>query len=43
MLNKLLRLRRLRNDAQAVRRGPEAAGRHFAQRAAHRLVRRIFR
>lgn len=43
MLNKLLRLRRLRNDAQAVRRGPEAAGRHFAQRAVHRLVRRIFR
>lgn len=43
MLNFLLRLRRLRGDANAARRGPEAMGKRAGQRAMHRLVRRLFR
>lgn len=43
MLNLLLRIRRLRGDARAARSGPQAMGRRFGQRAAHRVVRRIFR
>ncbi|SMY13248.1 hypothetical protein [Brevibacterium jeotgali] len=43
MLNFLLRLRRLRGDARAVRRGPEAMGKRAGRRAAHRIVSRLFR
>ena len=43
MLNWLLRMRRLRGDARAVRRGPEAVGKRAGRRTAHRLVRRLFR
>lgn len=43
MLNLLLRMRRLRGDARAARSGPQAMGKRAGQRAAHRLVRRIFR
>lgn len=43
MLNWLLRIRRFRGDARAAQRGPKVVGRRFGQRAAHRLVRRLFR
>lgn len=43
MLNWLFRILRLRGDMNAARRGPQAMGKRFGQRAAHRLVRRLFR
>ncbi|MBB3666685.1 hypothetical protein FHX47_000278 [Garicola koreensis] len=43
MLNWLLRLRRMRGDARAVRRGPQAMGKRAGRRGLHRLVRRLFR
>lgn len=43
MLNWLLRARRLRGDARAVRRGPQAMGKRGGRRVLHRVVRRLFR
>lgn len=43
MLNKLLRLRRLRGDARAVRGGPKSMGKRFGRKLAYRAVNRIFR
>lgn len=43
MLNWLLRMRRYRGDVRAARSGPKAMGRRAGQRAAHRLVNRLFR
>lgn len=43
MLRKLLKLQRLKGDARAASRGPKALGKRLTERAAHRLVRRLFR
>lgn len=43
MLNWLIRMRRMRGDARAMRRGPEAMGRRAGKRGIMRLVRRLLR
>lgn len=43
MLNWLLKLRRVRGDARAVRKGPEAVGRRAGRRAVNRAARRALR
>ena len=43
MLNWLLKLRRLRGDARAVKRGPEAVGKRAGRRALNRAARRALR
>lgn len=43
MLNKLLKLRRMRGDARAVQRGPDAVAKRGARRGLRSLVRRLFR
>ena len=43
MLRWLFRLRRIRGDARAARRGPKALGKRLLERKVTRLVRRLFR
>lgn len=43
MLNWLLRMRRMRGDVRAARRGPQAMGKRAGRRGLLRLVRQLFR
>lgn len=41
MIKMLFKIQRLRNDARAASRGPEALGRRLTERAVHRLVHKL--
>lgn len=43
MLNWLFKARRMRGDARAAQRGPEALGKRVGRRGAHRLLSRLLR
>jgi hypothetical protein len=43
MLNWLLKLRRVRGDARAVKQGPEAVGKRAGRRAINKAARRALR
>lgn len=43
MLRTLLKIQHLRNDVRTARRGPKALSKRLAQRAAHKLVYKVFR
>lgn len=43
MIKTILKIKRLQGDARAASRGPKALAMRLAQRAAHRLVHKVFR